>query len=87
MKETTGFPHGILERIRGLHRETAALRKMGGCSTITDDFAVWISAQLVDAARRAAEEAGPNGLPLAAWLQFSPRSGSSVMPPRTSMAD
>ena len=71
MKGTTGFPHGIVERIRGLHREAVALRKMAGASTITDDLAVWISAQLVDAARRAAEEAGPNGLPLAVWLQYS----------------
>ena len=71
MKETTGFPHGIVERIRGLHRDAVALRKMGGHSTLTDDLAVWISAQLVDAARRAAEEAGPNGLPLAMWLQYS----------------
>ena len=71
MKEATGFPHGIVEHLRGLHRDATALRKMGGHSTITDDLAVWISAQLAAAARRAAEEAGPNGLPLAVWLQYS----------------
>ena len=70
MKEPPGLHHGILEQIRALHQDAAALRKMGRNST-TDDFAEWISAGLAAGALRAAEEAGPDGLPLEMLLQFS----------------
>ena len=66
MKATPGLHQGILEQIRGLHRDAAALRKMGRTSTTTDDFAEWISARLAAGARRLAEEAGPDGLTLPA---------------------
>jgi len=51
MKDTAGFPHGILERIRGLHRDATAVREMGGASTITDDLAVPREPECVSNAR------------------------------------